>query len=125
MSQCKYKLYSFHIFYYVFSSFTFQMLSQKSPSPSSPPNPLPTHIHFLALAFPLTEAYKVCKTKGHIFPMMANRPCSAFCYICSYRHELQGHWLVHIVVQPIVLQTPLAPWVLSLAPPLGALCSIQ
>jgi hypothetical protein len=36
-----------------------------------------------------------------------------------------GYWLVHVVVQPIGLQTPLAPWVHSLAPPLGALCSIQ
>jgi hypothetical protein len=35
-----------------------------------------------------------------------------------------GYWVVHIVVPPIGLQTPLAPWVLSLAPPLGALCSI-
>jgi hypothetical protein len=25
-----------------------------------------------------------------------------------------GYWLVHIVVPPIGLQTPLAPWVLSL-----------
>jgi hypothetical protein len=32
-----------------------------------------------------------------------------------------GYWLVHIVVPPIGLQIPLAPWVLSLAPPLGAL----
>ena len=31
-----------------------------------------------------------------------------------------GYWLVHIVVPPIWLQFPLAPWVLSLAPPLGA-----
>jgi hypothetical protein len=30
-----------------------------------------------------------------------------------------GYWLVHNVVPPIGLQTPLAPWVLSLAPPLG------
>jgi hypothetical protein len=30
-----------------------------------------------------------------------------------------GYWLVHIVVPPIGLQTPLAPWVLSLAPPFG------
>jgi hypothetical protein len=36
-----------------------------------------------------------------------------------------GDWLVHIVVPPIGLQIPSAPWVLSLAPPLGALCSIQ
>ena len=32
-----------------------------------------------------------------------------------------GYWLVHTVVPPIGLQTPLAPWVLSQAPPLGAL----
>jgi hypothetical protein len=30
-----------------------------------------------------------------------------------------GYWLVHIVVPPIGLQFPLAPWVISLAPPLG------
>jgi hypothetical protein len=29
-----------------------------------------------------------------------------------------GYWLVHNVVSPIGLQIPLAPWVLSLAPPL-------
>ena len=33
------------------------------------PTPLPTHSHFLALMFPCTEAYKVCKTKG-LFPMI-------------------------------------------------------
>jgi hypothetical protein len=32
------------------------------------------------------------------------------------------YWLVHIVDPPIGLQIPLAPWVLSLAPTLGALC---
>jgi hypothetical protein len=36
-----------------------------------------------------------------------------------------GYWLVHIVVPLIGLQTPLAPWVLSPAPLLGALLSIQ
>ena len=46
------------------------MLSQKSPIPL--PTPLPTHSHFLALGFPCTETYKVCKTKGSLFPMMAN-----------------------------------------------------
>ena len=39
--------------------------------------------------------------------------------------ELWGYWLVHIVVSPIGLQTPSAPWVLSLAPSLGTLCSVQ
>jgi hypothetical protein len=36
-----------------------------------------------------------------------------------------GYWLVHIAVPPIGLQTPSAPWVLSLAPSLGTLCSVQ
>jgi hypothetical protein len=39
--------------------------------------------------------------------------------------ELWGYWLVHIVVPPMGLQTPSAPWVLSLAPSLGTLCSVQ
>jgi hypothetical protein len=33
--------------------------------------------------------------------------------------------LVHIDVSPMGLQTPSAPWVLSLAPSLGTLCSVQ
>ena len=37
----------------------------------------------------------------------------------------RGYWLVRIVVPPIELQIPLAPLVLSLAPSLRALCSIQ
>jgi hypothetical protein len=36
------------------------------------PTPLPPHSHFLALAFPCTEAYKVCTTNGPLFPLMAN-----------------------------------------------------
>jgi hypothetical protein len=36
-----------------------------------------------------------------------------------------GYWLVHIVVPPMVLQFPSAPWVLSLAPSLSILCSVQ
>jgi hypothetical protein len=36
-----------------------------------------------------------------------------------------GYLLVHVVVPPIGLQFPLVPWILSLAPPLGALWSIQ
>jgi hypothetical protein len=37
-----------------------------------PPTPLPTHSHFLALAFPCTGAYKVCKSKGPLFLVMAD-----------------------------------------------------
>jgi hypothetical protein len=44
----------------------------KSPPYPPPPTPLPTHSHFLALAFPCTEAYKVCMTNGPLFPVMAD-----------------------------------------------------
>ena len=39
-----------------------------------PPNPapLPTQSHFLALAFPCTGAYKVCKSNGPLFAGMAD-----------------------------------------------------
>jgi hypothetical protein len=37
-----------------------------------PPTPLPTPSHFLALAFPCTGAYRVCKSNGPLFPVMAN-----------------------------------------------------
>jgi hypothetical protein len=39
--------------------------------------------------------------------------------------ELWGYWWVHIVIPPMGLQTPSTPWVLSLAPSLGTLCSVQ
>jgi hypothetical protein len=41
----------------------------KSPPPTRPP----THSHLMALAFPCTEAYKVCTTNGPLFPLMANQ----------------------------------------------------
>jgi hypothetical protein len=37
-----------------------------------PPTPLLTHSHFLALVFPCTGAYKVCKSNGPLFPVMAD-----------------------------------------------------
>ena len=48
------------------------MLSQKFPIPFPHPAPLPTHSRFLVLAFPCTGAYKVCNTKGPLFPVMAD-----------------------------------------------------
>jgi hypothetical protein len=41
--------------------------------------------------------------------------------LIKFESRAPGYWLVHNVVPPIGLQIPLAPWVLSLAPPLGAL----
>ena len=40
--------------------------------PHTPPALLPTHSHFLALVLPCTGAYRICKTKGPVFPMMAD-----------------------------------------------------
>ena len=51
----------------------FQSYPESPLYPLPPPKaPLPTHSHFLALVFPCTGAYKVCKTKGPLFPMMAD-----------------------------------------------------
>ena len=47
------------------------MLSQKFPIPSPCTASLLTHSH-LALALLCTGAYKVCKTKGPLFPVMAD-----------------------------------------------------
>jgi hypothetical protein len=44
------------------------MLSQKSPIPSPHPATQPTHSCFLALAFPCTGTYNICKTKGTSLP---------------------------------------------------------
>jgi hypothetical protein len=44
----------------------------KSPQYTPPHTPLPTNSHFLALAFPCTGAYKVCKSNGPLFPVMAD-----------------------------------------------------
>ena len=51
-------------------------------------------------------------------------PCVLFGWWFS-PWEIWGYWLVHIVVPPMELQTPSAPWVLSLAPSLEILCSVQ
>jgi hypothetical protein len=70
--------------------------------------------------------------------LMAHK--AILCYICGWSHwvspcvffglwfspwELWGYWLFHIVVPPMGLQTPSAPWVFSLVPPLGTLCWVQ
>jgi hypothetical protein len=58
------------------------------------------------------------RPRGLSFQWWPNRQFSAT-YAARDTKDLQGYWLVHIVVPPIGLQFPLVPWVLSLAPPLG------
>jgi hypothetical protein len=50
----------------------FKCYPKSSLYPLPHPAPLPTHSHFLVLAFPCTGTYKVCNTKGPLFPMMAD-----------------------------------------------------
>jgi hypothetical protein len=63
---------SFSFFFFLLRIF-FNYISNAIPKvPPSPPTPLATHSHFLALAFPCTGAYKVCLTNGPLFPVMAD-----------------------------------------------------
>jgi hypothetical protein len=48
----------------------FQCYPKGPPYPTT--NPLPTHCPFLALAFPCTGAYKVCKSNGPLFAVMTD-----------------------------------------------------
>jgi hypothetical protein len=95
------------------------MLSPKPPIPSPCPSPQATHSCFLALAFPCTGAYDLHKTKGLSSHWWPTRPSSATYATRDTALGVGVYWLVHLVVSPIGLQTPLAPWVLSLAPSLG------
>jgi hypothetical protein len=61
----------FFIFFFItyFPQLHFQCYPKSPPYPS-PPTPLTTHSHFLALAFPCTGAYKVWVSNGPLFPVM-------------------------------------------------------
>ena len=78
------------------------MLSQKSSIPY-PPTPLPIHSHFLALAFPCTGAYKVCKSNG---PLSSDGQLGHLLIHMQLETRATGYWLVHNVVLPIGLQVP-------------------
>jgi hypothetical protein len=63
---------------------------------------------------PVLGHKKFARPRGLSSQWWPTRPSSA---IYASRDTSSGrYWLVHIVVPPIGLQTPLAPWVLSLAP---------
>jgi hypothetical protein len=111
-----------NFFYWVFSSFTFSMLSQKSPIPSPPLHypPSPTSWPWHS---PVLRHIKFARPMGLSFHWWPARPSSDT--YAARDMSSRGYWLVHIIVPPIGLQIPLAPWILSLAPPLGALWSIQ
>jgi hypothetical protein len=83
-----------------------------------PPALLPyTHYsHFLALAFSCTGAYKVCNTKGPLFPMMANY--AIFSYV-QLQIQALGVLVSSYCCSTYRVANPFSSWVLSLAPILG------
>jgi hypothetical protein len=84
-----------------------------------PPTSLPTHSHFFGPGVPrywgiysLRVQWASLSSDGRIGHLLIHMQLES---------RAPGYWLVHNVLPPIELQIPLAPWVLSLAPPLGAL----
>jgi hypothetical protein len=66
-----YFLFFFPFFIRYLTHLHFQCYTKSPPYPPTP-TPLPTHSPFLALVFPCTGAYKVCKSNGPLFPVMAD-----------------------------------------------------
>jgi hypothetical protein len=95
--------------------------------PKSPLYSFPALLPNLPTPFSWPWRYPV---QGHmVFPRpRASPPIDGQLSHLLLHMQLQTQFcglIVHIVDPPIGLKTPLAPWVLSLAPSLGALCSIQ
>jgi hypothetical protein len=103
-------------------------------SPTNPPtstHPHPSwHLAILehpALTWPRASP-PIDARQGHPQLHMLLEPWVPACVFfgwCFSPWELWGVWLVDIVVLPMELQTPLAPLILSLTPPLGNPCSVQ
>jgi hypothetical protein len=102
-----------------------------SSSPCSPTHPLlfplashsPTLAHW---AFTGSRAsLPIDARQGH--PLLHRRlePWVPPCVLFGWWFSPWEHWLVHIVVPLMGLQTHSAPSVLSLTPPLGTPCSVQ
>jgi hypothetical protein len=94
-------------------------------SPPYPPPPLPFPLIPTSWPWhsPVLRHIKFARPMGLSFQWWPTRP-SSDTYVARDTSSW-GYWLVHNVVPPIGLQIPLAPWVLSLAPPLGTTWSIQ
>jgi hypothetical protein len=98
----------------------------------------PTNSHLTALATPFSGGIKPPQDQEPPLPLMPDK--AVLCYICSGSHgpahvytlvgglvpgSSGGVWLVDIVVLPMGMQTPSAPSVLPLIPPLESPGSVQ
>jgi hypothetical protein len=110
-------------------------ISYLLPSPSSSPQPTRSHSWswhspilghraFMGPRASLPIDNRLGHPLQHIQLEPQVPPCVFFDWWYSSK-ELWGYWFVHIDVPPMGLQTPSAPWVISLAPLLGTLCSVQ
>jgi hypothetical protein len=121
------RVYSFSFFFTFFLIRYFLYLHFKC-YPKSPLYPPPTLLPYPPTPTswpwhsPVLGHIKFARPRGLSSHWWPTRPSSAT--YAARDTSSEGYWLVHIVVPPIGLQTPSAPWVLSLALPLGALCSI-
>ena len=111
-----------HFNYYPLSQFPLQKSPILSPLPllPNPPTPASWPWHSPGLGHRIFPRPRVSPPNdGRLDHLLLHMQLETMLWCVA------GYWLVHIVVPPIGLQTPSAPWILSLAPPLGALCSIQ
>jgi hypothetical protein len=95
----------------------------KIPPHAPPPTPHPPTPTSWPWCSPVLGHIKFVCPMGLSFHWWPTRP-SSDTYAAGDTSS-GGYGVVHIVVPPIGLQIPLAPWLLSLGSPLGALWSIQ
>jgi hypothetical protein len=115
----------------------FPIPPRKSPIPPPPPAPQYTQFHTWSWHSPI-QGHRTF-TGSRASPPIDNRPGHPLLHIqlepqippCVFfdwwfsSKEFWGYWLVQIDFPRMGFQTPSAPWVLSLAPSLENLCSIQ
>jgi hypothetical protein len=94
--------------YFLHLHFQYYPKSPPCPPPTLPYPPTPTSWPWCS---PVLRHIKFARPMGRSFQWWPTRP-SSDTYAARDKSS-RGYWLVHNLVPPIGLQTPLAPWVLS------------